>query len=540
MIDDRNKYELSTVRMIAESILGNLDDPGYFDKICSEFLNIFDASLCALFWFRNREPAGWWLEAWSSKDEKYSPGSDFIPREKEGLLEWMRINEKCVYHENIHSEPITQFWGIEALTKSTVTLIPLNISSIKFGVLVILDPNIYLPRSRILKHIEALGDLIQSACRNNMLYKNLHITKEEFYDLFENSSDMVAVVYPDGIIRDCNLAFRETLGLQVDPQGLNLHDFIRKVKDITFYECWENLLDGQKIKNVDVILETRDGVIIETELSGNVSLHPDSRIAFVRLYLRDVTEKRMDERHKHELELKMKLMRQRELVQIGLYVSGVAHNLKNPIHAIQGYLELMGMKGVDCQEMVVIQKNTENINEIIDNLLDKVHHERNTENRSINLNKLLERELKFLTANMYYKNDVKKDFRFAENLPDLQGVYGDYSQAIMNIIYNALDAMTECGERLLKIQTKYLRESNLIRLTISDTGIGIPDEIREQIFEPFFTTKERNRKDDHGLASGSGLGLSSTKSLLEPYNGTIEIDSTVGKGTTFYITFKCA
>ncbi len=536
--NEENLYQMSIVRLVAESVVNGLQDPDYFSRLCSDFVEIFEASICALFRFRHRRPPGWWLDSWAGGSSGLYPVTDIILQEDEGLLEWMRERDKPLYLENVEDDAAIRFWGPNAPEKARIAIIPVSFDELTMGAIVLIDPIMHMSSRNIIRFIHILSSLIKSGFNNRFLYKGLHDTKEAFYDLFENSSDMAMVAFPDGIIRDCNRTFREKLGLDFDPCGSILTDVIKEKSDGIFNKCWSKLVKGQEVENVDVLLRNNDGTTIETELSGNVRFKSDGSVGFIRLYLRDVTEKRHTERLSRELDIKVKLMRQRELAQVGLYVTGIAHNLRNPTHVIRGYLSILKEKEIELPEVDIIEEYTENITEIVENLLDKIHRERSTEPTEVDLNWLLQSEMKFLDANMFFKHDVDKEFHYDENLPKVKGLYGDFSQAIMNIIYNALDALKESKQKRLTVRTEYDDEKSEVRISVSDTGPGIPKEIGARIFEPFFSTKESGKALEHGLSAGSGLGLSNARSMLEPYQGSINFESTSGKGSTFYITFK--
>ena len=536
--NEEKVYQISMVCTVAELMASGLNRPDYFDRICNDFVRIFNASACAVFWFRHRDPSGWWLDDWHTVSKELSPAAEEIPARIEGLLGWSRDHDKPMYLEDSIDEEILNFWGLNPKEPATLILLPVTLEKEKTGIIVLINPVILLSSKNCARFVNILCSLVKSGCRNRLLYKNLYNSKEEVKDLFENSSDMVVVVYPDGIIRDCNRAFVENLRFKFDPVGSRLIDLMKEDRAEDFFRYWTKLLSGQEVQNVDVTLEKDDGSGIEIELSGNVRQLPDGRIGIIRLYMRDVTDKRRMDRRRTELELKVKLMRQRELAQIGLYVSGIVHNLRNPIHVIRGHLELMNLKGQNQPEMEIVEEYVDNLTEIVDNLMEKVHLERNINVIDIDINDLLKRELNFLNANLFFKHEVEKDLVLGEKLPLIKGVYSDFSQAIMNIVYNALDSMQQSDPKKLSVSTEYNKESREIRISISDSGIGIPEENRNKVFEPFFTTKDAEVEDKYSLTCGSGIGLSSSLSLLEPYNGSIDFISTPGKGTTFYVTFK--
>jgi len=115
-------------------------------------------------------------------------------------------------------------------------------------------------------------------------------------------------------------------------------------------------------------------------------------------------------------------------------------------------------------------------------------------------------------------------------LNEVAAVAGDAAElreALVNIIFNAMDAMPEGG----KITIKSEQENSLVVLSVSDTGVGIPEEIKGKLFDPFFTTR---------APAGSGLGLSVTYGIVTRHGGNIEVESTQGKGATFYIRLPVA
>ena len=107
----------------------------------------------------------------------------------------------------------------------------------------------------------------------------------------------------------------------------------------------------------------------------------------------------------------------------------------------------------------------------------------------------------------------------------VNSVRGDMSElreALLNIIFNAVDSMPQGG----KLNIKAWKEENEVVLSIADTGAGIPEEVKTKIFDPFFTTKGPN---------GMGLGLSITYGIITMHGGSIEVDSILGQGSTFYV-----
>ncbi|MFC2150812.1 PAS domain S-box protein, partial [Calditrichota bacterium] len=279
---------------------------------------------------------------------------------------------------------------------------PLKIDDTRQGMYIVVDPVLRISPKNLQRHIEILSRLLVSGSRNRLLYKRLQESEDEYRDLVQNSSDMVVVLYRDGVIRDCNRMFSESLKLNENPTGKHMSRYLVADKDNLFATTWADLLAGKSVRNVDLKLRRSDGSEIIAEISGNIKVLPDGTVGMVRLYLRDLTERLEVERRQRELELELSLMQERQLAQVGLYVSGIAHNLQNPVQVLLGYLDVLKMKGIDFQELGFIEQSTRNIADIIRNLLSKMREESNREQKLINLNDLLQNELSFLNANLYF------------------------------------------------------------------------------------------------------------------------------------------
>jgi PAS domain S-box-containing protein len=223
------------------------------------------------------------------------------------------------------------------------------------------------------------------------------------------------------------------------------------------------------------------------------------------------------------------LVESQKMEQIGLLASGLAHNLRTPLSGIKGYAQLLKLDYKNVEGLDIIVNEVEAMEYIINNLMLKSRKGHENLEEYLNLNDLLKIELEFLSANMFYKHRVTKKIDLDKNLPAIRGIYGHFSQAIMNIVQNALDAMYESRERVLKIQTRH--DDKNLYVEICDTGCGIPEEIQDKVFDIFFTTKPTSvdRKGDE--PHGTGLGLSSANFFIQKYEGRIELKSSASKGT---------
>ncbi|MCJ7812942.1 PAS domain S-box protein [bacterium] len=227
------------------------------------------------------------------------------------------------------------------------------------------------------------------------------------------------------------------------------------------------------------------------------------------------------------------LLEAQKLEQIGLLASGFAHNLKSPLSGIKGYAQLLKLDQPDCRELGVIVQEVEVMESIINNLMLKSRKGHENKEEAINIDDLLKIELDFLMANMFYKYHVQREIILDKHLPSIQGVYVHFSQSIMNIVQNALDAMYTVEKKMLTVQTRH--DDQFIYIDIGDTGCGISDENKNKIFDVFFTSKPTSEEKKGDEPVGTGLGLSSANYLIHQYGGKIDVQSKVGKGTTVTI-----
>jgi len=212
-------------------------------------------------------------------------------------------------------------------------------------------------------------------------------------------------------------------------------------------------------------------------------------------------------------ELESKLKRAERLSYLGKMASWVAHEIRNPLTAIDGFAQLLETaKKKDKVRLFTseIRKGTQRINYIIDDILAFARAKRKVEYAPINLRELMES----ITGNVV-DTQIKME---GDDPAIVDGEYESVRRLFVNLINNSIDAMKGAGT----LSITFGPASECVKVEIEDTGGGIPDEDIKNIFEPFFTTKQH----------GTGLGLSIVKKIVDEHNGTIEITSKQGQGTT--------
>jgi two-component system NtrC family sensor kinase len=229
--------------------------------------------------------------------------------------------------------------------------------------------------------------------------------------------------------------------------------------------------------------------------------------------------------------------RSEKLASVGLLAAGIAHELNNPLTGVLTFSYLVRKNlpdgSPDAEDLDLVIRETKRCACIIRRLLD-FSREKTPEKTFSNLNVLIEETVR-LIAQAAQVNDIEISTDLDEQLPAVWLDENLIKQVIMNMLVNAQHAIESAGS--ITIRTRLLHADDcpesikepqdVVEIAITDTGCGIPPGDLQRIFDPFFTTK--------GVGKGTGLGLSVSHGTIEAHHGTIEVDSTVGKGTEFRI-----
>ena len=233
-------------------------------------------------------------------------------------------------------------------------------------------------------------------------------------------------------------------------------------------------------------------------------------------------EEMVEERTKELQDAQEQLIRREKLAVLGQMAGGVAHDLRNPLGAIKNAVYFLNMINEEPEPEVkealeILEKEVATSDGIIDNLLDFARPKLITK-REVNINDVVIDALP--RSNIPDNVEVIK--QLSESLPLILAAPEQLSRAVVNIVKNAIQAMPEGGQLTVKSEVE---DPEWTTVSITDTGVGIPKENMGKLFEPLFTTKSK----------GIGLGLVIIKSLVDEHGGTIEVESEVGKGSTFTV-----
>jgi two-component system NtrC family sensor kinase len=248
-------------------------------------------------------------------------------------------------------------------------------------------------------------------------------------------------------------------------------------------------------------------------------------------------EQKVDQRTKELRVAQAEAARGEKLASVGLLASGIAHELNNPLTGILTFSTLLRKKmpdsSPDAEDLDLVIQETKRCAAIIRRLLDFAR-EKKPEKKFSDLNEIIE-ETERLIERPAHLRDIEIRKELDRTLPPVWVDADQIKQVMMNMLVNAQQAIDKKGT--ITVRTSLAPEpkhadpgappARMVEITVIDTGCGIPAKNRERIFDPFFTSKD--------VGKGTGLGLSVSHGIVKAHGGLIEVESTVGEGSTFRI-----
>lgn len=353
--------------------------------------------------------------------------------------------------------------------------------------------------------------------------------KETVNELFTQVNDAVIIFDPDGKV------------LQINNKALDFFG-INKKGNLVYRDIFpEEFIYEQKYFNKQITLklnsDIRYGLLSQSTLS-------EKKIILGKLVIiRDVTLLREKEIEREQLKEQVRQSHTVKMEAVGQLAGGIAHDFNNMLTGISGYADLIKRESLKYSQKLYrygerIISTIERASDLTKQLLAFARKGK-YEIVALDTHRVIKDVITLLKHSIDKRIIIKEEL-IAEN----QIIKGDLTQienAILNIGLNARDAMV--GGGILKFKTENVnftenyadrsfqgsRPGDYILISISDTGCGMTDEVKDRIFEPFFTTKDKGK--------GTGLGLASVYGTIENHNGFINVDSVINFGTTFNVYF---
>jgi two-component system cell cycle sensor histidine kinase/response regulator CckA len=458
----------------------------------------------------------------------------------------IRSGEPCAIQDVATDERFAP-WREGAIARghAAVCALPLTADGRTYGALTVYSPvadTFHREEVELLR--ELAGDLafglqvLRTRAERSRAEASLRASEERFERLLNYSNDIIAVTDenltqlsmtgpterimgypPDELVGTSGLALMhpDDVGevLRVFTAGLGIPGFTRRVE--------------YRIRH-------KSGSWVPLETVGTNLLH-DPAVRGVVLNIRDVSERKAAEQERGHLQ--EQLQQAMKMEAVGRLAGGIAHDFNNLLTAITGNLELVRL---DLPPTDPVMPQVEAIGKAADSAalltqqLLAFSRRQIIEPRVLNLNDLVE-GLRRMTTRLIGE-DITVTTRPAPDLGAVKVDPGQFDQVLLNLVVNARDAMPKGG--VLVIETAnveldehycsshpYLKPGPFVMLVVSDTGSGMSDDVKQHLFEPFFTTKPKGK--------GTGLGLATIFGAVKQADGTIEVYSEPGQGTTFKV-----
>ena len=341
--------------------------------------------------------------------------------------------------------------------------------------------------------------------------------------ILSHTQSLILVTDTVGIISYAN---RRWAGLGFEQShllGRSFSELTAPARQAALRDALASVARGQQVDNFDMQLVRGDGQT--GQFSANLSpiSGDDGRVSSIVVVMTDVTDSAM---------LQAKLMHTEKMAAVGQLVSGVAHEVNNPLTAILGFTDLL-VESPDIPESArrdlrVILQEAQRTKQIVQNLLSFAR-QMPAQRHPVQLNAILRRTLQ-LRAYDFHSHDVEIMERLDESLPEVVGDSHQLQQVFLNILNNAHDAVRETG-RPARIEIMTARNGTSVEVSFRDNGPGISNP--DRIFDPFFTTKE--------VGKGTGLGLSICYGIVREHGGEIVCHNNVdSEGATFIVRLPAA
>src|SRR6059036_1264860 len=419
-----------------------------------------------------------------------------------GLVARSTGREHLELIRNSGVEPTAIVKGFQAAAAAAV---PLRSHGTVIGTLIITDPRegVFVPED--IRLLSTLATHAAVVIANARFFEMVRRAKEQWETAFDALSEGIAVVDDEGRVQRSNRALADLLNTP-------LHNVVGT-------PLGEALL-GKPNALQELLTAIRRGERPAPLVARSERLRRAVRVNAARIpgaateqsvvvMVEDVTEQQA---------LETQLVQSEKLAAVGQLVSGVAHELNNPLTSIAGLSEFLleqkerGRK--DRGHLQVIQEQAERAGRIVRNLLTFAR-KGSAERVRVDLNDVIRRTLS-LTAYDLKLKDITVERELSGALPEVFGDRHGLQQVVLNLVTNAAQAVGENPRERPRTITVSTWFDGQVHLRVADTGPGIPDEIAQSVFTPFFTTKEPGK--------GTGLGLSITYSIVESHSGQITLE----------------
>jgi two-component system cell cycle sensor histidine kinase/response regulator CckA len=377
---------------------------------------------------------------------------------------------------------------------------------------------------------KAIELLKQENEKRKQIEKALRESEAEYQDLYDNAPDMfLSVDAKTGRITQCNQTLLNTLGYNKEEIiGQRVSDLYHPSSEQERRRIVRMFLERGEVDNAEIKVLRKDKSTLDVILKVSSIRDNNGRVIFSRSVWRDITERKKIEARLHQAQ-KMEFL--------GTLAGGVAHDFNNLLMAIQGRTSLMLMdtdtSNPKYKYLKEIEYAVSNGAELTSGLLGFARGGK-YDVKPTDFNELIKRQSQMFG---HTKKEITIHEKYERDLWTVEVDRGQMEQVLLNLYVNASHAMPDGGDLYIQtenvtIDSNYAKPFKVepgkyIKISVTDTGIGMNEETKQKIFEPFFTTKEMGR--------GTGLGLASVYGIVKNHGGFISVYSEEEQGSTFTI-----
>lgn len=365
--------------------------------------------------------------------------------------------------------------------------------------------------------------LLKDITEKRELESQVAEAEEYLQNLIDNANDIIYTLDTEGYITFLNKMGQEITGYRFDPaEKGNYTEYVVKEDLPKSAQYFRKAIEGKPQRYESAIIAS-DGRIVNV-LINITPIRKGEAVVGVLGIARDITERKF---------IEAQLLQASKMAAIGELAAGVAHEINNPVGVISGTAEqlefLIDRSGKRPEEIAdrllkhveIIREQAERCKKITQGLLNFARRS-DIQAIEVNVARLIE-EIAILLESRATSEGKNIVTNMELNLPTLYADPHLLEQIFLNLINNGLDAVSESGTVSVNTRT----ENGWLVVEVADDGPGIAEEHMKKIFDPFFTTKP--------IGKGTGLGLSICFGIVQRINGTLVVDSTPGKGTTFVV-----
>jgi PAS domain S-box-containing protein len=375
------------------------------------------------------------------------------------------------------------------------------------------------PRGRIAQIRGLMLDVTEQKTFQSQLQRERDFNQK----ILNTTQSMILVLDTAGLISYANRRCYETGYQESELIGHRLVEWVESSHRRDFEAALETTANGHQVENLELRVKRSDGSMGHFSISLSPMRDEQNAVNSVVVVMTDITDAAL---------LQAKLAHSEKMATIGRLVSGVAHEVNNPLAAILGFTDLLlenpEVPKAALEDLQIILQETQRTKDIVQDLLSFAR-QRPVQREPVLVNNVLRQTIK-LRSYDFASHGVEVTEEFEEALPPALGDSQQLQQVFLNILNNAYDAVQEAGRRgRIRIHTR--RQEEMIEVAISDNGTGIADP--ERIFDPFYTTKQAGK--------GTGLGLSICYGIVRAHGGEIQCwNDEGGVGSTFVVRLPVA